>query len=94
MRTRFIWVGFVEVLNEFVRVREFIGSDPGCFFVGALVTSPAHKVQEFALAVPIYLCIKDFSYLEFNLTVDSTGSSGSSIRLGMALTSAGLSIDT
>jgi hypothetical protein len=40
--TRFVWVFDVKVVDEFLGVVEFIGRDPGGFFISAFITSPLH----------------------------------------------------
>ena len=40
--TRFVWVFDVKVVDEFLGVVEFIGRDPGGFFISAFITGPLH----------------------------------------------------
>ena len=57
MRTRFVWVLDVKVINEFLGVVEFIGRDPGGFFVSAFISGPLYKVPEFASEASVQLSV-------------------------------------
>jgi len=57
MRTRFVWVFDMKVVDEFLGVVEFIGRDPGGFFIGAFVTGPLDKVTKFAAEATIQLSV-------------------------------------
>jgi len=57
VRTRFVRVFDVKIIDEFLGVVEFIGGDPGGFFVSAFISSPFHKVPEFASEVSVQLSV-------------------------------------
>ena len=61
--TRLVRVGGVEGLEKVRSVSELRSREPGGFFIGAFITSPANKVKEFALAAFVDLGVKDFTDL-------------------------------
>ena len=64
----------MEVHNEFGNISKFGSEYPESFLVGAFVTCPTDKIQEFAgMTAVVNLGIQDFRYLEFGFVLDSDG---------------------
>ena len=61
--TRLVRIGGVEGLEKVRSISELQSREPGGFFIGAFITSPANKVKEFALAAFVDLGVKDFTNL-------------------------------
>jgi hypothetical protein len=57
VQTRFVWVFDMEVVDEFLGVVEFIGRDPGGFFISAFITCPLDKVTKLAAEATIQLSV-------------------------------------
>ena len=57
VRTRFVRVFDMEVVDEFLGVVEFIGRDPGGFFISAFITCPLDKVTKLAAEATIQLSV-------------------------------------
>ena len=53
----------MEGLEKVQSVSKLRSREPGGFFIGAFITSPANKVKEFALVVFVDLGVKDFPNL-------------------------------
>ena len=69
-RTGLVGISLVEVADQFMSMGKFVGGKPGCFFVGAFVTSPADKVKELAMAAAIYFSVKYLSNFILNVTIN------------------------
>ena len=68
--TRLVRVGGVEGLEKVRSVSELRSREPGGFFIGAFITSPANKVKEFALAAFVDLGVDDLGDLVLHISVD------------------------
>ena len=62
----------MEGLKKVRSVSKLRSGEPGGFFIGAFITSPANKVKEFAFAAFVDLGVKDFTdlILEFAFNLD------------------------
>ena len=61
VRSRFVGVMEMIIMNEFGGVTKFGGQQPRSLIVGALVSRSMDQVQEFAVALlAIYLGVQDF----------------------------------
>ena len=55
----FVWIGLVEVRDEFGSVRELRCQEPRGLFISTFVTGPLNQVLELAFAPFVYLGIED-----------------------------------